>query len=204
MSALKDGPKKLTTWTSKSDIRGQRRCERRGWYVMVRRNANLMPRRFAEPSKSAAELRSRTMRAVKSKDTAPEIAVRRFLHAAGLRYRLHDQRLPGTPDLVFPSKRVALFVHGCFWHQHPGCVGAARPRSRQEYWTRKLDGNVMRDRRQRAELQQIGWKPLVIWECETSERRLLMQLANTIRRTHQHPQSSRKSTKRPCSRRAHT
>jgi len=163
---------------------------------MARRNANLMPRRFAEPDKSAAELRSGTMRAVKSKHTAPEMAVRRFLHAVGLRYRLHDQRLPGAPDLVFPSRRVALFVHGCFWHQHPGCAGAARPRSRLEYWTRKLDGNMMRDRRQHAELQLIGWKPLVIWECEARERKLLMQLAETIRGTHQHPQSSRRSAKR--------
>lgn len=93
------------------------------------------------------EQRSRTMRAVRSRDTGPEMIVRRFLHAAGLRFRLHDRRLPGVPDLVFPSRRVVLFVHGCFWHQHPGCPAAARPKSRPDYWNRKLDMNVTRDAR---------------------------------------------------------
>lgn len=102
------------------------------------------------------EQRSHTMRAVRSRDTGPEMIVRRFLHAAGLRYRLHDRRLPGVPDLVFPSRRVALFVHGCFWHQHPGCEAAARPKSRPDYWNRKLDGNVARDARHLAEVA-TGW-----------------------------------------------
>ena len=95
--------------------------------------------------KETPEQRSRTMRAVRSRDTAPEMAVRRFLHAAGLRYRLHDRRLPGVPDLVFPSRRVALFVHGCFWHRHPGCRYASTPKSRQEYWLPKFKANVERD-----------------------------------------------------------
>jgi DNA mismatch endonuclease vsr len=104
--------------------------------------------------------RSRTMRAVHSRDTRPEMVVRRFLHALGLRFRLHDKRLPGTPDLVFASRRVALFVHGCFWHQHPGCPAAARPASHTDYWNRKLAGNIARDARQQAALRALGWNDL--------------------------------------------
>jgi len=122
------------------------------------------------------------MRAVKSKDTGPEMVVRRFFHAFGLRYRLHDCRLPGMPDLVFPSRRVALFVHGCFWHQHLGCPAADRPRSNLVYWTRKLDGNVVRDQRHRIDLEMAGWKVLVIWECETRDNSALVRLAETIKR----------------------
>lgn len=109
------------------------------------------------------------------------MAVRRFLHAAGLRYRLHDRRLPGVPDLVFPGRRVVLFVHGCFWHQHPGCKAAGRPQTRTDYWDRKLDGNIRRDERHRAELSQAGWKVMVIWECETKNRLALEELAAGIR-----------------------
>ena len=128
------------------------------------------------------EQRSRTMRAVRSRDTGPEMVVRRFLHAAGLRFRLHDRRLPGVPDLVFPSRRVALFVHGCFWHQHPSCAAADRPRSHVDYWTRKLDGNMARDERHRANLKAAGWKVLVIWECETRDRSALLRLTKKIKR----------------------
>ncbi|MDR0274473.1 MAG: very short patch repair endonuclease [Burkholderiaceae bacterium] len=126
--------------------------------------------------------RSRTMRAVRSCDTGPEIVVRRFLHAAGLRFRLHDRQLPGAPDLVFPSRRIALFVHGCFWHQHPNCEAAARPKSHADYWNRKLDGNIARDVRCRNELETLGWKVLVIWECETRSPKYLVALAARIRR----------------------
>lgn len=127
-----------------------------------------------------AEQRSRTMRAVRARDTGPEMAVRRFLHVAGLRYRVHDRTLPGEPDLVFPSRRIALFVHGCFWHQHPGCSAAERPRTHLDYWTRKLDGNVERDRRCKAELDAAGWTVMVIWECETRSSKLLANLAKRI------------------------
>lgn len=133
-----------------------------------------------EPGETPAAVRSRTMRAVKSKDTGPELAVRRFLHAAGLRYRLHDRRLPGVPDLVFPGRRVVLFVHGCFWHQHPGCSSSARPQSRTDYWTQKLDGNIARDVRHHAALSAAGWTVLVIWECETRHREALEVLAARI------------------------
>lgn len=135
------------------------------------------------------EQRSRTMRSVRSRDTGPEMAVRRFLHAAGLRFRLHDRRLPGVPDLVFPGRRIALFVHGCFWHQHPACSAAKRPHSNLEYWAKKLDGNVERDRRHLSELEAAGWKVLVIWECETRSQDALTNLANRIRE--QRPYRSR-------------
>ncbi|WP_244110220.1 very short patch repair endonuclease [Burkholderia cenocepacia] len=120
------------------------------------------------------------MRAVKSKDTGPEMIVRRFLHAAGLRYRLHDGRLPGKPDLVFPGRRIALFVHGCFWHQHPNCSAAARPKSSSDYWTRKLDGNVVRDARHLDALKAAGWTALIIWECETRNPEALNALLKCI------------------------
>ncbi|MFQ6397615.1 very short patch repair endonuclease [Nocardia sp. KC 131] len=127
------------------------------------------------------EQRSRTMRAVPSRDTAPEMAVRRFLHAAGLRYRLHDRRLPGKPDLVFPSRRIALFVHGCFWHQHPGCPRSVRPASNTDYWTSKLDGNIARDACRREELEAEGWCVLIIWECQTRDPSALASLLAQVR-----------------------
>lgn len=130
-----------------------------------------------------AEQRSRTMRAVRSYDTKPETTVRRYLHAAGLRYRLHDKKLPGKPDLVFRSRKIALFIHGCFWHQHPSCAKASRPRSRTDYWNKKLDGNIDRDNRHCAELERNGWTVLVIWECETRDPKTLETLACQIEKT---------------------
>lgn len=117
------------------------------------------------------------MRAVKGADTKPEMAVRRMLHRLGYRYRLHAAGLPGKPDLVFPSRRKVIFVHGCFWHQHR-CPAAARPASRREYWDAKLDRNVQRDRRNRRLLRALGWRTLVVWECQLRapsrlERRLV-------------------------------
>jgi DNA mismatch endonuclease (patch repair protein) len=129
------------------------------------------------------EQRSLTMRAVRSRDTGPEMIVRRFLHAAGLRFRLYDRRLPGVPDLLFPGRRITLFVHGCFWHQHPGCPAASRPRSRTDYWSQKLDGNVARDELQRLALEAAGWTVLAILECETPSLAALEALANRIRST---------------------
>jgi DNA mismatch endonuclease (patch repair protein) len=126
------------------------------------------------------EQRSRTMRSVRSRDTKPEMTVRRFLHSFGLRYRLHDSRLPGVPDLVFPSLRTVLFVHGCFWHQHPGCCEATRPQTNTSYWNKKLDSNVMRDARNCALLKAQGWRVLVIWECETRNKSVIENLALQI------------------------
>jgi DNA mismatch endonuclease (patch repair protein) len=127
--------------------------------------------------------RSAQMALIRSRDTKPEVRVRRALHAAGLRYRLNDRRLPGAPDLVFPGRRVALFVHGCFWHQHPGCRAARMPKSRLVFWTTKLMGNVERDRRRQAELEALGWTVMVIWECETRKPEKLASLAARVRAT---------------------
>lgn len=107
------------------------------------------------------------MSRVGQKDTTPEMRVRRAAHALGFRFRLHRKDLPGTPDLIFPKKRVALFVHGCFWHRHSGCKKASLPKSRPEYWHSKFSANVERDERVRAELEARGWKVATIWECET-------------------------------------
>ncbi|MGO7548337.1 very short patch repair endonuclease [Rhizobium leguminosarum] len=113
------------------------------------------------------ERRSWLMSRVGGKNTTPEMRVRKAAHALGYRFRLHRKELPGTPDLLFPKKRLALFVHGCFWHRHPNCKKASLPKSRPEYWHSKFAANVERDERVRVELQARGWKVGVIWECET-------------------------------------
>ncbi|MCX5510755.1 MULTISPECIES: very short patch repair endonuclease [unclassified Pseudomonas] len=111
--------------------------------------------------------RSDIMRAVKRAHTGPEIVVRRALHALGLRFRLHRRDLPGSPDIVLPRFRTVVFVHGCFWHRHLGCRYASVPKSRQEYWLPKFEANVVRDAKKEAQLCELGWRVLVIWECET-------------------------------------
>lgn len=116
------------------------------------------------------EQRRKTMRAVKSADTKPELLVRKLLFAAGFRYRLHRKDLPGKPDIVLSRYRTVVFVHGCFWHQHPGCKHAARPSTRQEYWQSKLDRNMARDAAQIHELESLGWHVIVVWECQTKDR----------------------------------
>lgn len=117
-----------------------------------------------------AEVRSRTMRAVKDRNTHPEMVVRRLVHSLGYRYRLHQRNLPGVPDLVFPSRRALIFVHGCFWHQHDCPRGARIPKTRRDYWVPKLLKNQERDARNQKRLQEMGWRTLVIWECETVDR----------------------------------
>lgn len=114
--------------------------------------------------------RSAQMALIKARDTKPELKVRRAIHAAGLRYRLHAKDLPGRPDLVFRSRRIAVFVHGCFWHQHPdpSCKLARMPKSKLEFWRPKLEGNRQRDLRTRGELEARGWSVLEVWECQTS------------------------------------
>ena len=110
-------------------------------------------------------VRSEIMRRVGSTDTTPEMKVRRMIHAMGFRYRLHDKRLPGRPDLVFPSRSKVIFVHGCFWHGH-SCEAAKLPASNVEYWRGKRDRNAARDRRTLRTISRGGWQALVIWECE--------------------------------------
>jgi len=112
--------------------------------------------------------RSETMRRVRSKDTGPEMLLRRALWSRGLRYRLHTSELPGKPDIVFRRAQVAVFVHGCFWHSHKDCTRARVPSSRQEYWVPKLKRNTERDGRVQAELVAKGWTVIVAWECEAN------------------------------------
>ena len=114
----------------------------------------------------SAQVRSRIMAQVKSKDTKPELAVRRLLHGLGYRYRLHRKDLPGRPDLVFPLRRKVIFVNGCFWHSHAGCEKARLPSSNREYWAAKLNRNKTRDERNLALIKEGGWDPMVVWECE--------------------------------------
>lgn len=116
---------------------------------------------------SSGTSRSDIMRAVKRAHTRPEVVVRQALHALGLRFRLHRRDLPGSPDIVLPKFRTVVFVHGCFWHRHPDCRYATTPKSRQEYWLPKFEANVERDARKEAQLRELGWRVLVMWECET-------------------------------------
>ncbi len=121
------------------------------------------------------------MRAITSKNTGPELIVRRLAHGMGYRYRLHKRNLPGKPDLVFAAKRRVIFVHGCFWHQHPltKCLDARRPKSNKSYWRPKLDKNVQRDAEHILELKTLGWKVLVVWDCETEK---IDRLTSRLRR----------------------
>ena len=109
------------------------------------------------------------MAKVKSKNTKPELIVRRLIFSMGYRYRLHVKRLPGTPDLVFIGKRKVIFINGCFWHQHPGCKSAHIPESRMEYWVKKLNRNAKRDKQNLEAPLELGWKYLVILECEIKD-----------------------------------
>jgi DNA mismatch endonuclease, patch repair protein len=125
--------------------------------------------------------RSRMMSGIRGKHTRPELVVRGFLHRQGLRFRLHRRSLPGAPDLVFPRFRTALFVHGCFWHQHPKCGYATKPATNQAFWQAKLQGNSLRDRRQYRRLRSAGWRVLVIWECQVHKPEQLSRIARAIK-----------------------
>ncbi len=114
--------------------------------------------------------RSANMRAIRSKDMRPELAVRKLVHAMGYRYRLHGKGLPGRPDLVFGPRRKVIFVHGCFWHAH-NCKTAHLPKSNRSYWVPKLKRNRERDEKNLVALKEQGWRALIIWECETREER---------------------------------
>jgi DNA mismatch endonuclease (patch repair protein) len=132
--------------------------------------------------KLTPEQRSQNMARIRSKDTAPELAVRRFLHRAGLRFRVHRRDLPGKPDLVFPGRRLCLFVHGCFWHGCPDCIDGTRAvKSNAGYWGPKIEGNRARDARHRAALEADGWTVIVLWECQARDPARLEELASTIR-----------------------
>ena len=120
--------------------------------------------------KITPEQRSYTMSRIRSKDTKPEMLVRRHLHALGFRYRLHSSKLPGHPDIVLPKWHMVIFVNGCFWHRHEGCKVATMPKSNVEFWQAKFERNVARDRKEHAALEAAGWHVIVIWECEVKKR----------------------------------
>ncbi len=133
------------------------------------------------PHRTMPLTRSETMARIRSRDTQPELAVRRAMHAAGLRYRLHSKHLPGRPDLAFPARRTALFVHGCFWHRHRGCPHATTPATRRDYWLPKLARNVERDRCNEERLRAMDWTVIVAWECELRRPAFLAHLVERIR-----------------------
>lgn len=114
-------------------------------------------------------IRSRIMRSVRQKKTKPEMVVRRALHRLGYRFRANAKRLPGSPDLVFTARRKAIFVHGCFWHRHPGCRLASTPKTRVDFWEEKFARNVERDARKLVELEADDWEVMTVWECETRD-----------------------------------
>lgn len=118
------------------------------------------------------------MAGIKGKNTRPEMAVRKLAHAMGFRFRLHRKSLPGSPDLVFPRLRRVIFVHGCFWHRHPGCRLAYTPKSNTKFWLDKFEGNMQRDALALEALDALGWEVLIVWECEVSNLPALTQKLN--------------------------
>jgi|TARA_B100001971_G_C18223506_1_gene558790 DNA mismatch endonuclease (patch repair protein) len=131
--------------------------------------------------KLSKERRSWNMRQIRSRDTKPELLVRKLLHKNGYRFRLHRKNLPGRPDIVLPKYQIAIFVHGCFWHRHRGCPDASTPKSRTDSWKKKFSENVARDKRNQLALRAEGWRVLIIWECETKNSDLIIDhLINKI------------------------
>ena len=117
-----------------------------------------------------SEQRSRNMSAIKSKNTKPEIKVRKVLHSMGYRFRLHSKNLPGSPDIVLPKYKTVIFVHGCFWHRHQNCKYASTPKTRQEFWNKKFNENINRDKINQENLSSKGWKIIIVWECEINDK----------------------------------
>jgi len=119
------------------------------------------------PEKITREQRSYTMRQVKSINTSPEVIVRKILHGMGVRFRLHDPKLPGKPDIILKKYATVIFVHGCFWHRHRNCARASIPVANSDYWHRKFERNMARDRAAISAIRRLGFRVLVVWECET-------------------------------------
>lgn len=140
------------------------------------------------------EHRSWNMSQIRGRDTLPERRVRSALHREGLRFRLHDRALPGSPDIVLRKHHLVVFVHGCFWHRHPRCRCAYSPKTRQAFWKAKFEANVARDRRDAAALRRMGWRVIVVWECQTESARGLLAVVRRIRRiTHGEVSSGHRS-----------
>lgn len=135
-----------------------------------RTQAKRRPSAEGRPSRE----RSANMASVRSRDTGPELIVRRILHHLGYRFRLHRSDLPGTLDICFPTRKKAIFVHGCFWHRHDGCARKTTPMTRSSFWASKFADNVARDRRNMSDLSECGWEAMVVWECETTDMESLV------------------------------
>ena len=130
---------------------------------------------LSEVKHKVSEQRSRNMSAIKSKNTKPEIAVRKLLHSMGYRFRLHSKNLPGSPDIVLPKYKTVIFVHGCFWHRHENCKYASTPKTRQEFWNKKFNENILRDKKNLEILSSLGWKIIIIWECEIRNKKINLE-----------------------------
>jgi DNA mismatch endonuclease (patch repair protein) len=126
------------------------------------------------------ERRSWNMSRIKGRDTSPERIVRSILHRMGYRFRLHRKDLPGKPDVVLPKHKTVIFVHGCFWHRHKGCKDATLPKTRRSFWRKKLEGNAARDRVKERSLRILGWRVIVLWECETLHTEKVCQRLNQL------------------------
>ncbi len=130
------------------------------------------------------ERRSWNMSRIKSKDTSPELYVRSTLHQAGFRFRLHVKEMPGKPDIVLPKYKTVIFVHGCFWHRHPGCSRSTTPSSNTDYWKTKFERNVERDKKEKEKLHNEGWNVVIIWECEVKEK--TKETISFLKKLHSH------------------
>lgn len=128
------------------------------------------------------EVRSYNMSQIKGKDTKPEIMVRRFLHTNGFRYRLHDSKLPGKPDIVLNKYNTIVFIHGCFWHGHKECKYFVIPKTRTQWWLDKINGNKKKDRENITELQKFGWDVITIWECELKPEKREQTLKKLVKK----------------------
>ncbi len=134
------------------------------------------------------EKRSEIMSRIRGRDTKPELIVRRIAHGLGFRFRLHRKDLPGRPDIVFPRHQAVIVVHGCFWHRHPGCKRASSPKTRVRYWQNKFEDNVVRDKRNETALRDLGWKVMLIWECETKDHEAVAaRIESFLRRDESEP-----------------
>ena len=144
--------------------------------------------------KIARERRSLNMAAIRSKNTKPEIAVRKALYAMGVRYRVHKKDLPGKPDVYIPKLRVAILVHGCFWHMHENCIDGHIPKTQSKYWLAKLERNVVRDRLHLVKLKEVGITPVVIWACELSVNHIKLNQKRLIKMLYEYENEYKKTT----------
>ena len=128
------------------------------------------------PDKISVEQRSRIMSRIRSKNTKPEMLVRKHLSSRGYRYRLHDKKLPGKPDIVLPKYKSVIFVNGCFWHRHRGCKYAYNPKSKVKFWNQKFTQNIERQKEVTKQLRKLKWKVLVIWECEVNNEKIFKKI----------------------------